>query len=125
MRPPPVSVVSWPRVFKDNRGTTRVQVDLALEMLGLDARTAGAQIDQTLQIAGFDASTAGFHRDPPLEVVRVHSAAAGAYANLAAGALNRDSSRAILQVYIATGRHRDLEIDSTQTKLEEAPGHGA
>src|SRR2546421_9784794 len=90
-----------------------------------DARTASAQIDQTLQIAGFDASTAGFHRDPPLEVVRVHSAAAGAHTNLAAGALNCDSPRAILQLYIATGWHGDLIIDSSQTKLEEAPDHAA
>src|SRR5207302_9849452 len=113
------------RVFTDDARPAGAQVDLALEMLGLDARTAGGQIDQTLQIAGFDASTAGFHRGPPMEVVRLHSAAAGAHANLAAGALNRDWSRAILQLDIATGWHGDLIIDSSQTKLEEAPDHAA
>src|SRR6266700_2038258 len=91
--------------------TRQSQVDLALEMLSLDARTAGGQIDQTLQIAGFNASTPGFHGDPTLEIVRLHSAAAGAHANLTASALNRDWSRAILQLYIATGWHGDLIID--------------
>jgi hypothetical protein len=60
-----------------------------------------------------------------LEVVGMHSAAAGAHANIATGTLNRDSSRAILQVYIATGWHRDLKIDSTQSKLEKTPDHMA
>src|SRR6266700_1606952 len=110
-------------ISKDDARTAGAQVGLALELLSIDARTAGVQIDQTLQIAGFDASTAGFHGDPPLEVVRLHSAAAGAHANLAAGALNRDWSRAVLQLYIATGWHGDLIIDSSQTKLEEAPDH--
>src|SRR5215467_12684018 len=96
-----------------------------MEILSLNAPTAGAQIDRTLEIAGFDAPTAGFHRDQPLEVMRVHTAAACAHTNLAAGALDRDSSRAILQLYITTGWHGDLEIDSAQTKLEDAPGHAA
>ena len=95
------------RVSKDNGGTTGVQVDLALEMLGLDAPTAC------------------FHRDLPLKIVRVYAAATSAHANHPTSALKRDSSRAILQLYIATGRHSDLEIDSAQTKLENAPGHAA
>src|SRR5260370_34218469 len=112
-------------VSKDNGGTTGVQVDLALEMLGLDAPTTGAQIDQTLQVIGFDAPTACFHRDLPLKIVRVYTAATSAHANHPTRALKRDSSRAILQVYIATGRHSNFEIDSAQTKLEDAPVHAA
>src|SRR5260370_169758 len=104
-------------------GTTGVQVDLALEMLGLDAPTAGAQIDQPLQVIGFDAPTACFHRDLPLKIVR--TGGGSVHAHHPTRALKRDSSRAILQLYIATGRHSDFEIDSAQTKLEDAPGHAA
>src|SRR6266566_3378457 len=101
-------------VSKDNGGTTGVQVDLALEMLALDAPSVGAQIDQTLQVIGFDAPSVCFHRDLPLKIVRVYAAATSAHTNHPACALKRDSSRAIMQLYIATGRHSDLEIDSAQ-----------
>src|SRR6266851_3029622 len=70
-------------------------------------------------------AAACFHRDLPLKIVRVDAAATSAHAHHPTRALKRDSSRAILQLYIATGRHSDLEIDSAQTKLEDAPGHAA
>src|SRR5258707_1130704 len=73
----------------------------------------------------YSAPTACFHRDLPLKIVRVDAAATSAHAHHPTRALQRDSSRAILQLDIATGRHRDLEIDSAQTKLEDAPVHAA